>query len=108
MAVPGSAYCRTHQPARAPKQVDAFYVTPAWRTFRAWYLSRHPCCEVCLREGRTVPATLVHHRVELKDGGARTAEENAEALCVKCHALVTAKNRQQRTRENRRASLGAT
>jgi 5-methylcytosine-specific restriction protein A len=112
LAAVGSAYCSTHQPARAPKQVDDFYVTPRWRRFRDWYLANHPLCEQCEREGRDgVPAVMVDHIVELRDGGEQTAEANAMALCWKCHGIKTAaakKNRQESSKSNRPGSLGGT
>lgn len=90
LAVNG-AYCHEHTPARAPKEADPFYVSVAWRRFRDWYISMHPLCEQCEREGRPdTPAQMVDHRIEIKDGGALTSEENAMSLCWKCHAVKTA------------------
>ena len=97
LAEPGGAYCKTHQPARAPKETDAFYVSPTWRRFRAWYINKHPLCEQCEREGRgDVPAAMVDHIVEIKNGGALTDESNAMSLCWKCHARKTADERSKR------------
>jgi 5-methylcytosine-specific restriction enzyme A len=79
--------------ARAQKRTDAFYVSPAWRRFRNWYLANHPFCEICLNEGRLVTARVVDHILEIKDGGALTSEENAMALCWKCHGLKTAEEK---------------
>jgi len=53
---------------------------------------------------------MVDHVVELKDGGAPTAEDNAQALCFKCHAIKTAnmkKNRQIGMKDNRSGSAEA-
>jgi 5-methylcytosine-specific restriction enzyme A len=103
LAEPGSSYCLEHKPARAPKDTDPFYLSVAWRRFRAWYLSRHPLCEACEREGRTIPASMVDHIVELKDGGAPLAEDNAMSLCWKCHGLKTAQAKNhRRSYENNR------
>jgi len=108
LAVPGSAYCQGHQPARAEKQADPFYLSPAWRRFRDWYLANHPLCEQCEREGRgAVPAVMVDHIVELRDGGEELTEANAMSLCSKCHSIKTAtakKNRQLPSRDNRSGS----
>jgi len=106
LAAAGSSYCLTHQPPRPEKAADPFYVSVAWRRFRAWYIGTHPLCEQCQREGRITPADLVDHIVELKDGGARLAEENAMSLCVKHHALKTAqaKNHRKPAPNNRAAS----
>ena len=90
------AYCHRHRPAPAPKQTDKFYLSVAWRRFRAWYLGKHPLCEQCEREGRgPVPAGMVDHIIEIKDGGDRLSEENAQALCWKCHGIKTAENKRR-------------
>ena len=97
LAEPGSSYCRDHRPARAQKVTDAFYLSVAWRRFRAWYLGRHPLCEQCEREGRPdTPADMVDHILEIQDGGALTSEENAMSLCWKCHGIKTAKAKNHR------------
>jgi 5-methylcytosine-specific restriction endonuclease McrA len=50
---------------------------------------------------------MVDHIIEIKDGGALTSEDNAQALCWKCHGLKTAaerakrKNHQQSHNDNR-------
>jgi len=91
------AYCQEHQPAKAPKETDPFYLSVAWRRFRDWYIGKHPLCEPCEREGRLTPAVMVDHIIEIKDGGALTSDENAESMCWKCHAVKTAieKNRRK-------------
>jgi 5-methylcytosine-specific restriction enzyme A len=107
LAEPGSSYCLEHRPAKAPKDTDPFYLSVGWRRFRAWYLSRHPLCETCELEGRgAVPAAMVDHIVEIQDGGDRLAEQNAMALCWKCHGIKTAneKNHRRSTRNNRSVS----
>lgn len=110
MALPGSAYCQEHTPARAPKDTDRFYLSITWRHFRAWYLSKHPLCEQCEKEGRITPAVMVDHIVEIKDGGALTSESNAQALCWKCHGVKTAqvKNHRRSIEDNRVGSAGET
>lgn len=101
-----SAYCHRHQPTRAPKETDPFYLTVQWRKFRAWYISRHPICEQCEKEGRLTPAMMVDHILEISDGGALTSEENAQALCHKCHSIKTSlmKNHRKLARNNRAGS----
>lgn len=107
LAEPGSAYCKTHQPAAPTKETDPFYLSVAWRRFRAWYINKHPLCEQCEREGRETPAVMVDHIIEIRDGGDRLSESNAMSLCWKCHARKTAaerakrKNHQQSRRDNR-------
>jgi 5-methylcytosine-specific restriction protein A len=96
MAEPGSSYCKEHRPARAPKETDAFYLSVQWRKFREWYLSRHPLCEQCEKEGRLTRAAMVDHIIEIKDGGALTSEDNAMSMCLKCHGKKTAKAKNHR------------
>ena len=97
----GGAYCAEHRPPRAAKDTDAFYLTTRWRRFREWYLTNHPFCEQCQREGRVgVLAGVVDHRVELKDRGAPTTQENAQSLCRKCHAIKTANAKEKRNKNH--------
>jgi len=96
LAIPGSSYCQEHQPARAPKETDPFYLSVRWRRFRDWYIGKHPLCEQCEREGRLTRAVMVDHVIEIKDGGALTSEENALAMCWKCHGVKTAKAKNHR------------
>lgn len=104
MAEQGSSYCLEHRPAPAPKETDPFYLSVRWRRFRHWYLSKHPMCEQCERETRTVPAVMVDHVVELKDGGAPLDESNAQSLCYACHNRKTAEMKLNRT--ERRKNIG--
>ena len=96
MAIPGSAYCAKHQPAKAHKDADPFYTSVRWRRFRDWYIGKHPLCEMCQAEGREVTAVIVDHIVELKDGGAPLDEDNAQSLCRACHNRKTATEKQKR------------
>ena len=94
LAEPGSSFCLAHQPASTPatkKVRKPFYINPGWKRYRKWYLSGHPLCERCQRHGKTVPATLVHHIVELEDGGEPFDPANTEALCASCHNKVHGK-----------------
>ena len=70
-----------------------FYDSTAWRKLRAMYRRAHPLCEQCLREGRTTPANVVDHIVEIEDGGALLDPENLQALCYACHNRKTARER---------------
>ena len=59
----------------------------AWQKLRAAFLSAHPLCEMCKSEGRLTPATLVHHRRKLTDGGTNDWA-NLQALCLECHSRL--------------------
>lgn len=70
-----------------------------WKTLRAWYLRKHPLCELCEEKGLVVSAVDVHHIVPVESakgiGGTSTVEamrelcynpNNLQALCISCHA----------------------
>lgn len=61
-------------------------------------MNHHPLCEQCERDGKSTPAELVDHIVELIDGGDSMAEDNLQALCRKCHAKKTRREEQKRRR----------
>jgi 5-methylcytosine-specific restriction enzyme A len=61
-----------------------------WRKISKQYLGEHPVCELCRQEGRMIPATLVHHIKNIKEGGTHD-EENLMALCNSCHSHLHAK-----------------
>jgi 5-methylcytosine-specific restriction endonuclease McrA len=58
---------------------------------RKRHLSLHPLCEY-LVDGKPCDliATVVHHRVDLADGGAPRAHENLMSLCKPHHDSITA------------------
>ncbi len=93
LAEPGSGLCKEHRrqaPSIKDKKADQFYLSPEWRRFRAWYISKHPLCEQCLESSFVVEAVIVDHVRELKDGGAPYDEDNAMSLCRACHNMKTA------------------
>jgi 5-methylcytosine-specific restriction protein A len=63
-----------------------------WLALRRSYITMHPLCEECRRQGITRPATEVHH-VRPIEGGGTEAEmtrrafdpTNLRALCTECH-----------------------
>lgn len=57
---------------------NRFYQNPRWKKLRAWYMSLHPLCVDCLFEGRSVPATELHHIKPFGEG--QTEEEKFELL----------------------------
>lgn len=73
-------------------QSSQYYNSKGWKRLRALYINNHPLCERCLLNGRSVPATDVHHKRFFLSG--KTDEErwqlllspnNLEALCETCH-----------------------
>lgn len=63
----------------------------AWRKVRNLYISMHPLCEKCYRQGRATPAQEVHHIVPLSKGGTHSFD-NLMALCKPCHSRITAES----------------
>lgn len=62
----------------------------SWKRVRARFLEEHPLCELCLYDGKLVPATLVHHKRKVTDGGTNDFE-NLMSLCQNCHSRLHAK-----------------
>jgi len=73
---------------RKKYKTDSFYNSARWQRLRKAYRTRHPLCELCLMNGRTTAARLVHHVVEIRDGGSATAWDNLQSLCNDCHAKM--------------------
>lgn len=59
-----------------------------WQRSRLLHLARHPLCEQCLAEGRTVAATDVHHIIPKAQGGGES-DANLHSLCHACHSRIT-------------------
>ena len=89
----GESYCPQHKKkahrdykrTRTDTKEQAFYTGTRWRKLRAYKLRQDPLCEICLKEGRTKAAELVHHKQEIKQDGEEMALDNLESLCVRCH-----------------------
>lgn len=57
-----------------------------WQRYRLRYLSEHPLCAYCKRQGRLTPATVVDHIVPHKgDQALFWNPENHQALCKQHH-----------------------
>ena len=79
--------CRAHaadsrRQTRSP--FNSFYASKAWAMSRRQQLFQEPFCEEC---GQL--ATVVHHRVDLRDGGAPRDPQNLASLCAPCHNQTT-------------------
>lgn len=59
----------------------------AWKRIRDKYVSLHPLCEQCLKEGRLTPVEEVHHILPVSKGGRHT-QENLMSLCKSCHNKI--------------------
>lgn len=84
-------YCERHKKAECKRYDDRRGTAASrgyagqWRKVRDIKLKRSPICERCRSQGRTVPATLVHHIVAIRKGGSVYNLENLMSVCVKCH-----------------------
>jgi 5-methylcytosine-specific restriction protein A len=81
------AACKPYNQPRRDPRTSARYGRH-WRKVRAVYLSKHPLCELCQQAGKLVPATEVHHKIAIADGGT-DADDNLQALCKPCHSRIT-------------------
>ena len=87
-------YCPDHTKAEAKhynryardRETAKRYGRP-WKQIRAAFLSAHPLCVLCGEDGRLTPATLVHHKIKLTNGGTND-RENLLALCPGCHSRL--------------------
>ena len=61
----------------------------AWMKRRALWLSKHPMCEPCMKEGCVTQAQEVDHIIPLVNGG-RDDESNYQSICVECHKKKSA------------------
>lgn len=73
---------------------QAFYQSREWRNTREYKLNMNPVCEECFKTGKLVPATEVHHLIDIEE---LPTMENAlnidglESLCKHCHSTITIK-----------------
>ena len=61
-----------------------------WKRIRDRYISLHPLCERCEKQGRITPAEEVHHIKPLSCGGTNETS-NLMSLCTSCHSEITAR-----------------
>ena len=83
-------YCEKHsamQPKREDKRPSSNKrgYDSRWEKVRLMYLREHPLCELCEKEGKLVPAVLVHHKKPIRQGGEVLDEANLMAVCRPCH-----------------------
>ena len=71
-----------------------FYKSAAWKSCRDAYMaSRSYLCEECMREGRYIPAKIVHHVIpitleNINDPNVTLSWSNLRAVCRECHAAA--------------------
>ena len=98
LVVKGRCDKHKHKTQDTPKRLKQarFYKRKHWRRARARKLNEQPLCQECLRRGRTTPAVDVHHKVKRTiDDSLSLDLGNLEALCKRCHAIESAKEREE-------------
>ena len=58
-----------------------------WKKIRAAYISESPICEMCGRNGRLKPATIVHHIKPIRESNDNSYA-NLMSVCGNCHARI--------------------
>lgn len=57
-----------------------------WRKVRAMVLADEPLCRLCNEQGRVTAATVVDHKIRIKERpDLRLVRENLQPLCKPCH-----------------------
>lgn len=73
------------------RYAEQFYKSPAWKQCRDTYIRmRGYLCEMCMAEGRAVPAEEVHHKIHITPGNINDPSitlnyANLIALCREHH-----------------------
>lgn len=62
------------------------------------WLSLHPLCAECERDGRATEAAVVDHVIPLWNGGADDYETNGQSLCNPHHDAKTTREAAERAR----------
>lgn len=77
---------------------DTYYDSPEHRAWSREVIRRSGgMCAAC---GALDKRLVADHRVEIRDGGARTDPGNGQALCWPCHGKKTAEARAGRHKKN--------
>jgi 5-methylcytosine-specific restriction endonuclease McrA len=85
-----NAYSYASRVARCKREP---WSSAAWKRARRLALWRQPRCRCGL------PATDVHHKIPLVEGGSFLDQANLEPLCRRCHAIETGKLHERRQRQ---------
>lgn len=82
----GPARQREYDRCRRDRDAKRFYDSAPWLKLRRLKLTADPLCERCRSQGRTVVASQVHHRHELRARPDLALDlDNLESLCLPCH-----------------------
>jgi 5-methylcytosine-specific restriction protein A len=76
---------------RQDREQQLFYLSRTWKQLREIHLTNYPYCFECLSRGLYVPATIVHHKQELRQNPDGALDErNLMSLCKPCHSRLHA------------------
>ncbi len=93
-ALTSASLCAAHaseaEAKRRERRADGFKYDRNWRKRRRAWLTEHPTCANCARQGFVKAATDVDHVVPLAAGGGDD-ESNYQSLCHECHSERTAR-----------------
>ena len=85
---------RTEANERRNSKWNKYYCNKAWKRLRNWQIENHPLCYDCMFEGRSVPATEVHHIVPFSTGATTEDKlrllldpDNVVSLCSMHHDI---------------------
>lgn len=90
----GAKYCEKHKPFHheAPRPASKRGYDSKWQKARKQYLTAHPLCVLCQKEGRYTKATVVDHIIPHRgDQKLFWDRSNWQALCKPCHDRKTGK-----------------
>ena len=76
-----------------------FYNSTKWKRLRKQKLNKNPLCEMCEKEGRVTPATVIDHIKPIRQGGAPLDINNLMSLFRSCHAKKSAKDKHKKEQE---------
>ena len=87
-------YCKEHEQS-ARRSYNKYERSPdtnkhygrAWKQIRSRYISQHPLCEMCLKQGKLTPTEEVHHIRPVSQGGG-SEFSNLMSLCQSCHTKI--------------------
>ena len=64
-------------------------MTKQWKKTRDYFLNINPFCVECEKEGRLVPAQIVHHTLNINTElgwEQRLNPDYLEGMCISCHS----------------------
>lgn len=82
-----------HNFGTSTRIVEPFYHTQQWKKIRLMVLANNPLCVYCESFGYYVSAKVVDHIIPISQGGNKTALDNLQGLCTKCHNSKSGKEK---------------